>query len=86
MQQRCACDFCTTLQRTLHMLEVIKPTRTIQIDDQMMPGKANAVAFDKEVFAVVVLKNAFGSVSGHSNHILRTVRSFTIFFQKAGNW
>lgn len=84
MQQRCACDFRTTLKRTLHMLEIIKPTGTKQIDDQMVTGKANAFAFDKEVFPIFVLSNAMGGVPLNLNRMLRYVRSFTIFFLLGG--
>src|SRR5580704_3798651 len=55
VQQRRGCGAYAAAQRGLDVLDVIEPLGTVQIDDQMHAGAADAVTNRKMVLAVLVL-------------------------------
>ena len=54
VQKRSACHFDASSQRSLDMLEVIKPLGTEEIYDHMGASESNTIALDEEVLPVLV--------------------------------
>lgn len=77
MQQARSGDLDTPLQGSLHVLDIVEPVSAKQIDDQMIAGIANAIAFYEEVV----------SLTGRRRRriaIVRYPRVFTMIFLLGG--
>lgn len=75
-EQGGASNFDATLECTLDVLEVVQPAGIDQVDDQMIAGKANAIALN--VLSSILVR------SRHRGRLARYTRGFTMIFLLGG--
>jgi hypothetical protein len=63
VEERCACNIDTALQRRLDVLQVIETLGAKQVDDEVRSRKPHAITINKEVLTVLMLRDVRGFVS-----------------------